>query len=339
MRGFERLDAAVEDLREAGVVLDRRACRCPLLLELACGAAGGDDLDARAATSPRAKSTSPRLSDTLSSARRMRTSPGAADLPRAAATQSSSTPPHQPRVRRVEPHAPRGDQAARHAAAAGARPRGRAARSPRCPRWIRKLERLLKDDRPAVHALVDEVDGHAGHLHAVLERLLDRPETRERPAAATGWTFTIRPAKRRMKAGREQLHEAREHDQLRAALLEPVPERAGRAASRSGWSASAKTAVSTPAAARPLEPARLGAAGEPPPTISMPSLRRGPCRAAPAGCDPSPEMRTAIGKLTPRPTAQRPDTGPPRGLAAALARSARPRARVCPRAACATDMP
>src|ERR1700754_3861296 len=45
---------------------------------------------------------------------------------------------------------------------------------------IRKLERALEDDRPGVHPLVDEVDGHAEDLDAVGERLLDRGEAGER---------------------------------------------------------------------------------------------------------------------------------------------------------------
>ena len=51
---------------------------------------------------------------------------------------------------------------------------------------IWKLERLLQDDWPTVHALVHEVDRHPDHLHAVVERLLDRADARGRRAAATG---------------------------------------------------------------------------------------------------------------------------------------------------------
>src|SRR3954468_21777419 len=39
---------------------------------------------------------------------------------------------------------------------------------------IRKLERLLKDDRAAVDPLVDEMHGNSGNLDPVLDRLLDR---------------------------------------------------------------------------------------------------------------------------------------------------------------------
>ena len=45
---------------------------------------------------------------------------------------------------------------------------------------VRQLDRALEDDRPGVDALVDEVDGDAEHLHAVVERLLDRADARER---------------------------------------------------------------------------------------------------------------------------------------------------------------
>jgi hypothetical protein len=89
---------------------------------------------------------------------------------------------------------------------------------------VRKLERFLQDDRSAVHALVDEVDRHAGHLHAVLKRLIDRAEARKRgqqrrvdvhdPSAEAAY-----------EAGRQELHEAREHHELHVARLQPGRER------------------------------------------------------------------------------------------------------------------
>ena len=47
--------------------------------------------------------------------------------------------------------------------------------------------------------------------------------------SSAGCTLMIRPAKRRMKPGVEQLHEAGEHHQLDAALLEPIRQRLRRA--------------------------------------------------------------------------------------------------------------
>ena len=41
-------------------------------------------------------------------------------------------------------------------------------------------DRALEQDRPGVDALVDEVDRHADDLDAVVDRLLDRPDARER---------------------------------------------------------------------------------------------------------------------------------------------------------------
>src|SRR3954454_9428364 len=121
--------------------------------------------------SPRAKSTSPRLSDTLSRARRMRTSPGA--LTSVPWDSIDIVHQHRSRVGGIGADLPRRNQTHR-------------ARQQLVlhtvdslldlsdARRIRKLERLLKHDRAAVHALVDEVHGHADHLHAVRDRLLDR---------------------------------------------------------------------------------------------------------------------------------------------------------------------
>src|SRR6185503_7995349 len=128
--------------------------------------------------SPRANSTSPRLSDTLRSARRIRTSPGATTPAAGCPTSAIRLHPHLPRIVRIDRHPTRSDQPYR--------PRQQPvldlvetlldrvdlplAHSLDVA-MVGKLERLLQDDRPAVHPLVQEVDRHAGHLHAVLERL------------------------------------------------------------------------------------------------------------------------------------------------------------------------
>src|SRR5919107_5054239 len=97
--------------------------------------------------SPRAKSTSPRLSETLSSARRIRTSPAALTfvLPDSIAIVDQ----HRSRIRRIRTHAPGRYQA--H----GTRQKPvldavHSLLDLGDPRRIRKLERLLKDDRAAV---------------------------------------------------------------------------------------------------------------------------------------------------------------------------------------------
>src|SRR3954454_24637273 len=123
--------------------------------------------------SPRAKSTRPRLSETVSSARRICTSPGAVTPAPSCSVASVILDQHDARIVRVEPDRPRRDQ-----------PNGFRQEPaldlvdplldlPDVAR-IGKLERLLQDDRPAVHALVHEVDADARDLHAVLDRLLDR---------------------------------------------------------------------------------------------------------------------------------------------------------------------
>src|SRR5215216_2958334 len=118
-----------------------------------------DTISTPSPASPRAKSTSPRLSDTLSRARRIRTSPGALTsvLPDSIAIVDQ----HRSRVGRIAANTPRGYQAYRPRqqpvldAVYSLLDLSDAGR-------IRKLERLLKDDRAAVDALVDEVHRHPG---------------------------------------------------------------------------------------------------------------------------------------------------------------------------------
>src|SRR3954470_21550105 len=131
---------------------------------------------------PRAKSTSPRLSDTVRSARRTFTSPGwitCMGLDSVASDISSLL--HQPpaRIVWIDPHRPAREEPDRAREQLvldrvdGFLDRFRVRR-------IRKLESLLQDDRPAVHALVDEVHRHPYDPHPILERPLDRPNPLER---------------------------------------------------------------------------------------------------------------------------------------------------------------
>src|ERR671919_805259 len=109
---------------------------------------------------PRAKSTSARLSETLNSARRMRTSPGAVtSVPRGSIDIVDQ---HDARIGSIDAHAPRGDQA--H----GTRQQPvlhvvQTLLDLGDGRRIRKLQRLLKDDRTIVQVLVHVVDGDPGH--------------------------------------------------------------------------------------------------------------------------------------------------------------------------------
>src|SRR5918992_4370586 len=125
---------------------------------------------------PRANSTRPRLSDTLSSARLMRASPGAvSSVPRGSIDIVDQ---YDTRVVRIDADAPGRDQLDRtrqqpvlhgmHALL----DLGDARR-------IRKLQGLLEDDWTIVEVLVHEVDGHPGDPYPVLDRLLDRAHPRE----------------------------------------------------------------------------------------------------------------------------------------------------------------
>src|SRR5919204_3837729 len=114
---------------------------------------------------PRAKSTRPRLSDTVSRARRIRTSPGcttSVGLDSVASDICSLLDQHPSRILRVDAHGPPGQE--------GDRTRKQLVldRVNRLlyrldVRRIGKLEGLLQDDRPAVDPLVHKVDGDSAH--------------------------------------------------------------------------------------------------------------------------------------------------------------------------------
>src|SRR5919199_1357694 len=96
-------------------------------------------------TSPRANSSNPRLSETLRSARWIRTSPGATVGAAGGCVSPIRLDAHEPRIGRIERHAPGGDQP--H----GARQKPvldvvEALKDRRDVAMVRKLERLLQDD-------------------------------------------------------------------------------------------------------------------------------------------------------------------------------------------------
>src|SRR4029453_7985998 len=111
--------------------------------------------------SPRATSTSPRLSDTLRSARRIRTSPGATVPATGGCASTIAVHAHESRLVADDGAAPRRDQAD----GLGQQPvlnlvKMLASRSDVA--MVGKLEGFLQDDRPAVHPLVHEVHRHPG---------------------------------------------------------------------------------------------------------------------------------------------------------------------------------
>src|SRR5450755_501905 len=117
-------------------------------------------------TSPRANSTTPVLSDTDSSARETRTSPGAVvGSPDIAAVSSIAMPTlpgddHATRVLSVESHVTPRDQAHRlgqQLVLDRMQPSGHVLR----PGGIGNLDRTLEDDRAGVDAAIHIMDGHA----------------------------------------------------------------------------------------------------------------------------------------------------------------------------------
>src|SRR5829696_4317715 len=119
------------------------------------------------AASPRAKSTIPVLSETDSTARAIRTSPGCV-TPSLPSRPDDTSRRHQdaPRMVRVQPNRvarDQGDRLAQQVVLDGAQRLAHLGGL----RRERELDRALEDDRARVDALVDEVHRHAEDLHAV----------------------------------------------------------------------------------------------------------------------------------------------------------------------------
>src|SRR4051812_20752597 len=126
----------------------------------------------------RAKSAMPVLSDTVISARWTRTSPGAA-ISTSETVRTSLIDDHPTWIRGLDPDLPPGYETyglRQQFVLDLVHPLLDCGDVPR----IRKLERPLKDDRAAVDALVHEMHGNSGNLHAVLECLLDGVDPWER---------------------------------------------------------------------------------------------------------------------------------------------------------------
>src|SRR5919202_2268542 len=141
-----------------------------------CAVPPVETISTPSSASPRAKSMIPRLSETLSSARRTRTSPGAVVCgdPAGSVVDTDAPLDHDaPAIRSLEPHRAAGDELDRP----GQQPvldRVNLVLDLGDGRRIRKPEGLLKDDRAGVGVLVHEVDRDPGHPDAVLHRALDR---------------------------------------------------------------------------------------------------------------------------------------------------------------------
>src|SRR5436190_15760077 len=160
---------------------------------------------------------------------------------------------------------------------------------PRALASVWHLDRSLQDDRPRVDAFVHEVNRDAGDLHAMLERLADCIETRERRQECR--VDVDDPVPESLdELSAQELHVSREHDQVDVTLGQPVPIAASRA-SRSRCSERGKTAVSTPAF-RARSSAFVWGLFETTAAISIPSRSWSRSRIA-CRFVPVPETRTA----------------------------------------------
>src|SRR4051794_11970275 len=168
-------------------------------------------------------------------------------------------------------------------------------------RGMGQLDGALEDDRPGVHAVVDEVDGDAEHLHAVGQRLLHRAEARERrQQRRVDVDHPLR--KRGEEARREQRHVAGEHDELHALGAQPAGDRrvAGRAAGvlgqREDGGGDAGGAATLQRGGIPL----VRAHGAPPGLAAVDALEDGlEVRPGAGGEDAAPHPPSSFGKRPP----------------------------------------
>src|SRR5205085_2818176 len=122
------------------------------------------------------------------------------------------------------------------------------------------LERLLQDDRPAVHPLVHEVDRHAHHAYAVIHGLLDGPEAPKRRKQRRMHVDNP-PLEAADELRTEDLHEAGEHHQIHLMLVEPVAENTVASISVAAVLGRVEHAGVDRRGARTLEPPRAGGVG------------------------------------------------------------------------------
>ena len=233
----QRLDAAAEHLGDAGQILDaRRRSRPCSRRRPRCRPSRSARRRARPARAR--SSTRPVLSETEMSARLTVTcgpSLRCRSRSRRAAARTSRRPP----------------------AAAGAPPRGCAARSPPESHRSPPATRLLREDRPAVQHLVDQVDGHAGLGRRRRERVA---RSRGAPGnAGSSDGMHVQHARREACPGTPasgfSMKPGAARRARRRARSSQSRHRADRGGSVAAWSASAKTRA-LDAAPRRRAPAR-----------------------------------------------------------------------------------
>src|SRR4051794_12321588 len=160
---------------------------------------------------PRAKSTTPVLLETDRSARFTRTSPGCtmASIGRGRYLDTDEHPAGVGRVMTDGSASDDADGVCDEVVLEGAEGISHFL-------WVGgggEVDGALEDDRPGVHALVHEVDGHAEHLHAVGERLLDGADAGEgRQQRRVDVDDALGEGAE--EGRREQRHVAGQHDEL-----------------------------------------------------------------------------------------------------------------------------
>jgi hypothetical protein len=150
------------------------------------------------------------------------------------------------------------------------------------------VDGLLREDRPVVDELVDEVDRHPGDEHTGGERVPDRVRAAER-GQQRGWTLTTRSGQRARNAPlRMRMNPASTTSRRRA----PATSSASRASQPSRSARSKGTSRSGDRARRPRESGRVGHVadddGE-----SAATSPRSTASASATRLLPAPETRTA----------------------------------------------
>src|SRR3954447_14781713 len=190
-----------------------------------CAVPPVDTISIPSSVSPFAKSTRPRLSETLKRARRIRTSPGcttSVGLVLVASDIRSLLDQHLPWAFRIDVHGTPGQKPDRPGQQL-VLDRVNCLLDRVAFRSIGKLEPLLQDDRAAVDPFVHEVDRDSADPNARVDRLLDGADARKR-GQERGVHVDDPPLEPADEGAAEDLHEPREDEQVDLVLLQPIPE-------------------------------------------------------------------------------------------------------------------
>ena len=154
-------------------------------------------------------------------------------------------------------------------------------------------DRRLHDDRARVELGRDEVDGHAGDVHAVLERLPLRVHARERRQQRRDECSGSAFGNASQNAGAQPPHESGEADQIDAALANRLDQRVDRKPRATGSRDAASRVSQCPPSRARASPGRVCAIRDARPRSRPPSRPAAIASRIAARLLPRPEISTA----------------------------------------------